>query len=215
MYLGKTEMKYLAFAKTFHSVPVFSIAEIEKYFPGFERENLLNWQKKGYLLRIRNGWYSISGTIQTLEHAYFVANKIYSPSYISLESALAHFGWIPEAVFTFTSISTLKTNVFDTPKGRYRYATVKPSLFFGYQILSLGGHGIKMAEPEKALLDFLYFHPKAREEADFEAYRFNLVQMRADLNLKRLEEYATLFNSPTLSKRLSTFKNILSHVESF
>lgn len=208
-------MNYLSFANIFRRVPVFSIAEIEKYFPGFERENLLNWQKKGDLLRIRNGWYSISGTIKTVEHAYFVANKIYSPSYISLESALAHFGWIPEAVFTFTSVTTLKTNVFDTPKGRYRYATVKPSLFFGYQILSLDGHGIKMAEPEKALLDFLYFHPKAREEEDFEAYRFNLAQMRVDLNPKRLEEYATLFNSPTLLKRLTIFKNILSHVESF
>lgn len=208
-------MNFLAFTKIFHNIPVFSIAEIEKYFPGFERENLLNWQKKGYLLRIRNGWYSISGAIQTLEHAYYVANKIYSPSYISLESALAHYNWIPEGVFTFTSVSTLKTTLFDTPKGHFRYATVKPSLFFGYKILFVEGRGIKMAEPEKALLDFLYFHPKVREAADFESYRFNLAQMREDLNPEKLEEYASLFNSPAMSKRLSNFKIILNHVESF
>lgn len=208
-------MNFLEFSKKFQSVPVFSTRDIEMFFPGFERENLLNWQKKGALLRIRNGWYSLSEGIQTLEHAYFTANKIYAPSYLSLESALAHYGWIPEAVFTFTSVSTLKTKVFDTPKGRFRYSTVKPSLFFGYKILSVEGRGIKMAEPEKALLDFLYFHPKAEEEADFEAYRFNLTQMRADLDIEKLAAYEMLFNSPVLSKRLFTFKTLLNHVESF
>ncbi len=208
-------MNYIEFSKIFQDIPVFSTREIEMRYPGFERENLLNWQKKGFLLRIRNGWYSLADGIQTLDQAYYTANKIYAPSYLSLESALAHYGWIPEAVFTFTSISTLKTNVFDTPKGRFQYLTVKPTLFFGYKILSVDGHGFKIAEPEKALLDFLYFHPKVREAVDFEAYRFNLAQMRADLNEEKLAAYAMLFNSPALSKRLNTFNFLLNHVESF
>ena len=207
-------MNILDFSKTFRGIPVFSTADIEKRFPGFERENLLNWQKKGALLRIRNGWYSLAGEIQTLEQAYFTANKIYAPSYLSLESALAHYGWIPEGVFTFTSVSTLKTCVFDTPKGRFRYSSVKPALFFGYKILPTEGGGIKMAEPEKALLDFLYFHPKAREAADFAAYRFNLAQMRADLDGEKLAAYCSLFASPSLTKRLSVFQNFLHHAES-
>jgi len=72
-----------------------------------------------------------------------------------------------------------------------------------------------MAEPEKALLDFLYFHSKAREMADFESYRFNLAQMRADLDREKLAAYCALFASSALTKRLSTFTNILDHVESF
>ena len=208
-------MNFIEFSKTFQGIPVFSTHEMELRFPGFERENLLNWQKKGFLLRIRNGWYSLTEGIQTLDQAYYTANKIYTPSYLSLESALAHYGWIPEAVFTFTSVSTLKTNVFDTPKGRFQYFTIKPSLFFGYKILSVDGRGIKMAEPEKALLDFLYFHPKAREAVDFEAYRFNLAQMREDLNAEKLASYALLFNSATLSKRLNHFNALLNHAEPF
>lgn len=202
-------MNYTQFAKTFQGSPTFSIADIEKYFPGYERENLLNWQKKGILVRIRNGWYRLSGEDKALEQAYYIANKIYAPSYISLESALAHYAWIPEGVFTFTSVSTLKTNLFDTPLGRFRYSNVKPSLFFGYKILMSDGRGIKMAEPEKALLDFLYFHPNARQTIDFESYRFNLSQMRADLDIQKLAAYATLFDMPALSKRLSTFMKIL------
>jgi|GEM_PF-2142392 len=43
-------MNILELTKTFRGIPVFSIGDIEKHFPNFERENLLNWQKKGVLL---------------------------------------------------------------------------------------------------------------------------------------------------------------------
>ena len=204
-------MNFIEFLKVFQHIPVFSTTEMEKRFPGFERENLLNWQKKGYLIKLRNGWYSLQNEISTLEQAYFVANKIYAPSYISLQSALAHYGWIPEGVFTFTSISTRKTTLFDTPKGQFSYSSVKPSLFFGYKLLTYKGFCIKMAEPEKALLDFLYFHPKEKEEHDFASYRFNLSQMQSDINMKHLEAYSTLFSSPTLSNRLFVIKKMIDY----
>ena len=204
-------MNFLTFSSYLGDLPVISTAEIDKRFPGFERENLLNWQKKGCLVRVRNGWYSLSRGINTLEQAYFVANKIYAPSYLSLQSAFAHYGWIPEGVFSFTSISTRKTMHFDTPKGRFSYASLKPARFFGYRIITYDGFGIKMAEPEKALLDFLYFHPKATTEADFESYRFNLLQMQTDLNTKQLEDYQSLFASSTLDKRLSVIKKMIDH----
>ncbi|MEQ1666383.1 MAG: hypothetical protein ABL927_13515, partial [Bdellovibrionales bacterium] len=149
------------------------------------------------------------------EQAWYTANKIYTPSYISLSSALSHYDWIPEGVFSFTSVSTRKTCVFETPGGQFQYFTVKPALFFGYKILYDAGLGIKIAEPEKAILDFLYFHPKLQQEADFESYRFNLPQMQADLDLEKLDAYAGLFTSAALLKRLVTFKNILNHAESF
>lgn len=206
-------MNIYQFAKIFQGIPVFSTLDIEKRFPGFERENLLNWQKKGILIRIRNGWYSFASEIKTLEQAYYTANKIYTPSYVSLESALAYYHWIPEGVFTITSISTLKTSTFDTPVGRFRYSNIKPGLFFGYKLLSVNGHGVKMAEPEKALLDFLYFHPEVREDADLEAYRLNLPQLRSDLNREKLMAYASLFKNIALSKRLLLLTNMLDHAE--
>lgn len=207
-------MNIYQFAKIFQGVPVFSTLDIEKRFPGFERENLLNWQKKGILIRIRNGWYSLTGEIKTLEQAYYAANKIYTPSYVSLESALAYYNWIPEGVFTITSISTLKTSTFDTPVGRFRYSNIKPGLFFGYKLLPVNGHGVKMADPEKALLDFLYFHPEVQEDVDLEAYRLNLPQLSSDLNREKLMAYAALFNNIALSKRLLLLMNMLDHVES-
>jgi hypothetical protein len=38
-------MNLITFSKTFRGIPVFSIKEIEKRYPGFERENLFHWQK--------------------------------------------------------------------------------------------------------------------------------------------------------------------------
>ena len=208
-------MKILNFIQTFREFPVFSNVEIEKHYPDFERENLQNWQKKGYLRRIRNGWYSLSDGVRSLADLYFVSNKIYAPSYISLESALAHYGWIPEGVFLITAITTLKTANFDTVAGNFRYASVKPSLFFGYKILTENGHGIKMAEPEKALLDFLYFHPELREREDFDAFRLNFFQMKANLDLKKTQDYASIFGSKSLIIRLHTFQKLLNDAESY
>jgi predicted transcriptional regulator of viral defense system len=207
-------MKLLEFLDRFKKEPAFSVQQVEQVYPGFERESLLNWQKKGYIVRIRNGWYSVAGRIATEEHLYWVANKIYRPSYVSLETAHAYYGWIPEAVFTVTSVSTRKTQVFDTTIGHFRYSSVKPSLFFGYRLLKTEGYGIKIAEPEKALLDFLYLYPKIATTADFEALRFNLDQMRNEINQEKLSAYCTLFDSVALSKRLQIFKNHLYHAES-
>ncbi len=206
-------MIVLEFLDRFRSFPAFSVRQVELAYPGFERENLLNWQKKGYIVRIRNGWYTVKGRITTEAHLYWVANKIYAPSYVSLETAFSHYGWIPEAVFTITSVTTRKTQVFDAPVGHFRYSSVKPSLYFGYRLLNVDGYGAKMAEPEKALLDFLYFHPKAAAPDDFEALRLNVEQVRNDLNRKTLEAYCTLFESPALEKRLRTFTKYLYYAE--
>lgn len=206
-------MNLLDFLGRFRKTPAFSVREVEQLYPGFERENLLNWQKRGQIVRIRNGWYSVAGRIATEEHLYWVANKIYSPSYVSLETALAYYGWIPEAVFTVTSISTRKTQIFDTPVGHFRYSSVKPSLFFGYRLLMPEGFGTKIAEPEKALLDFLYLRPKITTIADFEALRLNIDQMRNDIDREKLEAYCSLFDSHSLSERVRIFKTHLYHVE--
>lgn len=206
-------MNLLDFLDRFRQMPAFSVREVEQLYPGFERENLLNWQKKGRIVRIRNGWYSVTGRISSEEHLYWVANKIYRPSYVSLETAFSHYGWIPEAVFTITSISTQKTQTFDTPVGHFRYSSVKPSLFFGYRLLMPEGFGTKIAEPEKALLDFLYLRPKISAIPDFEGLRLNLDQMKNDIDPEKLAAYCSLFDSHSLSERVRIFKNYLYHVE--
>lgn len=206
-------MKIIEILEKFKKAPAFSLHQLEQQYPNFERENLLNWQKKGYIIRIRNGWYSVKDRILSEEHLYWVANKIYWPSYISLETAFSYYGWIPEAVFTLTSISTQKTQVFDTPVGQFRYASIKASLFFGYRLLYHEGYGIKIAEPEKALLDFLYLYPHIASVYDFEGLRLNLEKIKSDIDIDKFKVYCSLYHSVALSERVQTFQKHLYHAE--
>jgi predicted transcriptional regulator of viral defense system len=204
-------MKILDLVKAFQSVPVFSVLDIEKSFPGFETENLLNWQRKGYLVRVRNGWYSLSGTVRSRQDLYYVANRIYHPSYLSLETALSHYGWIPEGVFSFSSVTTRKTQAFESPLGAFFYRSLKPSLYFGYKILAVGGLNIRIAEPEKTILDFFYFRSDIRDMEDLASFRFNIFDMKQTLDMVKLADYASLFQSRSLDKKVelleTAFKN--------
>ncbi|NJN33579.1 MAG: hypothetical protein HC817_04325 [Saprospiraceae bacterium] len=110
-------MNFQVFRTTFKDYPVFSKKEIEKLFPTFDAKNLVNWQKKNYVQKIRNEWYRLNEySLDTLT-LYFISNQLYNPSYVSLETALSHYGFIPEGVFRITAITTLKTQFFDTSIG--------------------------------------------------------------------------------------------------
>ncbi len=116
----------------------------------FIRRNL----KSGLFVKLRNGFYMLKDTRPSL---YFIANKLYQPSYISLEKALSHYGIIPETVYTITSITTKPTREFKTPKGIFSYQRIKKEAFIGYGPKEIEGTTVFFAEPEKALADYFYF----------------------------------------------------------
>jgi predicted transcriptional regulator of viral defense system len=122
-------MNFQQFRSAFQSYPIISRIEIEKVYPGFDPKNLVHWQKKQYLQRIRNSWYRLKETPLDSDTLFFISNQIYQPSYISLETAMSHYGFIPEGVFKVTSVSTLKTNDFQTAIGNFGYQNIKPSLY--------------------------------------------------------------------------------------
>ncbi|MCD4709614.1 MAG: hypothetical protein K8R52_02110 [Bacteroidales bacterium] len=172
---------------------VFSIADVKKSFPGMNLMNLVRWQKKGYILKIRNGWYCFNDTESSENIDWLAANLVYAPSYISLHAALSYYGVIPEAIFETTSISTRRTNHFKTLLGNYSYHHVKQNIFGFGQILipvdggsSLTGKGrkIAMAAPEKALLDFLYIHNQYNTEKEMEHLRLDETLLEEILNEK-------------------------------
>ncbi|MDI6841100.1 MAG: hypothetical protein QMD71_09715 [bacterium] len=89
----------------------------------------------------------------------FLANSLYSPSYVSTEYALGFYDLIPEKVEDVTSITTKKTAKFTNAFGTFLYQHVKTDLFFGFtQIEDENGFPVLIAEPEKAMLDFIYLN---------------------------------------------------------
>lgn len=85
-----------------------------------------------------------------------VAAVLYPPCYISLASALFAHGIAEQAPHVLTCVTTNKTKRFETGLGEIHYHQIKPELFFGYTLT----RGVPRAEPEKAVLDFLYLELK-------------------------------------------------------
>lgn len=197
------------FQQQMNPFPVFSIREIEKQFPRFDRRRLVEWQEKGYIRKLRNRFYAFQNTPVNESWLFYAANQLLQPSYISLESAFSRFGWIPEGVFQVTSCTTRKTNRFDTEPGSFIYHHLKPSLFWGYRLEQRDGLVIRFAEPEKALIDYLYLHAGIHTTEDLEALRWNREQIREQISPERLARYDRRIESPALSGRIDLLTEYL------
>ncbi len=190
-------MNFFEFRNIFFSQKVFSTGDIEKEWAGFNMVNLVNWQKKGYLIKLRNRWYAFPDALKTEADLFFMANRLKTPSCISLETAMRHYNFIPESVFSLTSITTGKPAEWETAVGSFSYRSVQPRLFFGHRAES----GFLISDPEKTLLDVLYFNPRLLEPIDFQSLRLNKEEINARLDRARVAGYLAHISSPTLEKR--------------
>jgi hypothetical protein len=169
---------------------------------GFLRRQVSEWVNKGYLLQLKRGVYTLREEDRhQLFSPYFLANQLYTPSYISLESALSYYGFIPERVQAITSITSKKTQQFTNALGNFTYRHLKPELFEDF-IAKKDEYNqtFLMASPERSIIDFLYF--KSRElkhihEDVFEiSFRFQYLER---LNKQKLKSIAKKFEHKKLS----------------
>jgi predicted transcriptional regulator of viral defense system len=162
------------------------------------RMQLSRWCRNGKLISLRRGMYAFPevGTAVNVNRAV-LANSLYSPSYLSTYWVLGFYGLIPEKVVTYTSVTQRVTRSFSNPLGEFQYRSIKDTAFFGYKLRDIDGGRVLIAEPEKALLDLFYL-----ESGDWNADR--MAEMRFQnpevVNVSRLNDYATRYQSPRLAK---------------
>lgn len=158
------------------------------------------WTKKGYLLKIKKGLYVFAKDADKVT-PHEIAVLLYEPSYISLETALAWYGFIPEMVYAQTSVTAKINRTFDNIYGHFIYRHIKSELFWGYTEIKTPYGRYLMAEPEKALLDYLYLNlARIKTENDYENYRFNTDQIREHVNENKLRQYLKAFGIKKLDK---------------
>lgn len=188
--------------------------DLEKYIqrPIFSRQDLLLfgltvfdyqlslWVKKGYLLKLRNGLYVFAREMERLKKEE-VACVLYEPAYISLESALSHYGFIPEMVYATVSVTARINRTFDNCFGRFIYRHVKRALFWGYKTVHTESGFYLLAEPEKALLDYFYLNlGHINSPADVDGLRLNTDQLRRHLDVARFKTYMAAFGVKKLER---------------
>ena len=198
-------MKYLELKSELRDFTIFSLNEIKNIEPGFHRRRLNEWQDKGYIKKVLRGYYIFSDLRLSEEILFKIANRIYLPSYTSLESVLSYYHLIPESVYGITSISTRKTYHFRTSIGEFIYRSLKPSLFFGYDLIKFHEKYSKMASIEKALLDYFYLHSDIETEQDFESLRINKEMFFEKMNEEKLMNFLEKFNQKKLTGRINHF----------
>lgn len=198
-------MNFVDFKQNLLNYIVFSLKDIQKLYPDFRRLQLTRWQKKGYLQKVVKGYYVFQDFKINEQVLFLIANKIYKPSYVSCEVALYYYGFIPENVYEITSISTRLTYRFSSDLAGFSYQKIQTSLFWGYTLVNLQNQNFAIAEPEKALLDYLYLNPHLSSEADFAEMRFNSENIQDKINLNKLDTYLNLFKNQALTKRVKLF----------
>jgi predicted transcriptional regulator of viral defense system len=204
-------MRFREFESKIRVLPAFNLNDVRKLDPDFHRQQLNYWHNQGYIKPLAGGYYILADRAPDEMYLFMVANKIYEPSYISLESALAYYEVIPETVFGVTSISSRKTKQYISAWGVFSYRSVKPQYMIGYQVIENSpGNKFKIASLEKALLDYLYLNSDIHLIADFEELRWNRIQLLRLLDRSLFAKYLNGYDKRALESRVNTFKEYLS-----
>jgi predicted transcriptional regulator of viral defense system len=205
-------MHYMQFYHLMRDFTVFSLADIRMVDPVFHRRRLHEWQQKGYLRKVIKGYYMFAHNPLSEKVLFEISNRIYSPSYVSLDTALWFYGLIPESVYGISCISTRRTYRFQTSLGQMTYVHVLPRLFFGYNLMDYDQNKIyNLASPEKAILDYLYSHPSLRSEEDFSSLRLNPDRFRELIQEEQLHAYVQRFGNKSLGNRLKGLCRSIQH----
>lgn len=150
---------------------------------------LERYTQKGVFVRLKGGVYALK---MNFPSGYLIANRLYQPSYISFDTALSYHGIIPETIYSSTSATTKITREFGVAGVAYDYHRIKKEVYTGYKPIKYHDTVILIAEPEKALADYLYFVDIKKREMHYE--RMDLRK----INRKKLIKYIKLFGRPRM-----------------
>lgn len=160
------------------------------------------------MIRLRQGYYTFPEYLSKPDFSLYFANRIYKPSYVSLHTALAFYGMIPEAVVQITSVTSLKTANFKNSFGEFSYKSVRQDFMYGYDLKSIAdGRTLQLAKPEKALLDLLYLYPFYNTANELEGLRLDEDFMQDEFDWELMQTYTLQSKNKTLEKRVNLLVN--------
>ncbi len=207
-------MKYKEFKDKIQKYPVFSSIQFAVLTNNEQvlRNQLARWRSQGLVLRLRKGLYVLNKEDRKINPSRpFIANQLLSPSYLSTEYALSLYGLIPERVEDVTSVTTKKTSTFRNVFGTFRYQHINIRCFVGFkEAKDENGYSFFIAEPEKAIVDFLYLNLSefsgVHSDIFRESYRF---QNLSDLKPQKIKMFAEIFGNKKLLNVVQSFSQFM------
>ncbi|MCA8891436.1 MAG: hypothetical protein KDA56_06370 [Hyphomonas sp.] len=151
--------------------------------------------KDGSLARIMRGLYTLSGKQSSSLHPFVVAQSLRPGSYVSFESALSYHGWIPEAVYTTTSVTPGRKS-FERETSKFGHFSFHPIAIEKYGFLisvdrvRLGTSIAMVAQPLRALMDLVAFRKIEWQELAWIEHGLRIE--RSDLVSLRKSDFSSL-----------------------
>lgn len=170
---------------------IFSLPELSLILsesdPNSLRSKISYYCKKGELFHIKRGLYSKNKEYDPFE----LAGKIFSPSYISLETVLFREGVIFQKYEMIFSISYLSRNIFCDSRN-FSFKKIKDEVLVNNDGI-IYENNYHIASLERALMDTLYFNIN---------YHFDNL---SKINWEKCTELLKIYNNKSLEKRLKKY----------
>ena len=181
---------------------LFALEDVKNLFPKEKvktiKNNISRWLSKGYFVRLKRDLYEfVQLGVESKIPDLYVANRLYEPAYVSLETALSVYSVIPDIAAGVTSVTARPTRTFKDKYGAFFYRSCKKKAFTGYGLITYEGFKVCIADKEKALVDFLYYSSRLSHSLDFNEERLNKKILK-NIDWKKAYHYAKLFNDRTL-----------------
>lgn len=181
------------------NTPVSS-GTIASLYPGISgfHQKVASLEDAGEIIRLKRGLYVVSPEVSGIRiSTELAANHIYSPSYISMLSALRWYGLIPERVATIQSMTVKHSRDFINQLGSFEYTYIEKEVFsIGLRNETFDGASFIIASPEKALCDLIANTPGVNLRYLSETQSYLQDDLRLDMDafmnfdLKVLRHYA-------------------------
>ena len=164
--------------------------------------------RKGEVLRLKPGLFCLAEPYRkTHLHPFALAGMLHAPSHVSLESALAHHGLLPEAVFQVASVTSKRTRAFRTPLGIYSYHRVPAD------IPRAGVRSEKLdriswafiASPLRAIADLIYLRRKVSWKKDGLVFLVESMRMESDELVQISFEHFEEIHKSIRNKRVKAY----------
>ena len=195
----------------------FDIDVLRSYFPDYQhitdKARLL--VNNGQIIRLKKGQYILSEEESGKNfNRFLIANHLYGPSYVSMQTALRYYGLIPEQVYAVQSVTTKAARHFDTPIGHFYYTHCSAEwLSIGVRMQRDEELSYLIATPEKALFDLVQFTSGTSMRYQCEVAEWLENDLRFDTDAIPTLNIDLLRQLTPLSHKHTTLETIIRFIE--
>lgn len=167
------------------------------------------------IIRLKRGMYVTDSSVSGVRlNEFLIANHLYGPSYVSMQTALRYYGLIPETVTVTISVTLGTARVFTNKIGVFRYIHCSDNYFpVGITSVSDGNATFMIASPEKALCDMIMFTPNLnlRYKAEIRSYLED--DLRIDLDDMRCLDIEILRRCAAIGRKKRMINQLIKIIE--